>query len=174
MFGNSPGEAYVSSIWISTSMHRAGHIFESLRLHGDAAQTPKDIQHNQTPARSSTSQTRRLMSNGIISSHDVTRVVLEMVMSSRDEPTRRTQFAALRLTCKSWKEIVDSFTLRLSEDDFHVAIEEDHVESLCFLLTHESSHELLDRYQFLYLIVYALKNESTDIATTDCYQIWHR
>lgn len=48
------------------------------------------------------------MFNGIISSQDVTKVVLEMAMNTRNKSAQRRQFAVLRLTCKLWKNIGES------------------------------------------------------------------
>ncbi|PRP75983.1 hypothetical protein PROFUN_01699 [Planoprotostelium fungivorum] len=76
-------------------------------------------------------QGRQLMSNGIISSHDVTKLILDIVMGEYSTDATRRQFAILRLTCKLWKDIgetlydkqallmfsVDSFTDWMSNDD---------------------------------------------------------
>ncbi|PRP85853.1 putative ankyrin repeat protein [Planoprotostelium fungivorum] len=104
---------------------------------------------------------KQLMSNGIISSKDVTKVILHMI-------------TVLRLTCKLWKDIggtfdgrrplltfsVDSFTHWLSDHDLLSAVEGGNIESLRFLL---SRVELNPSREDIKLLSEATKKDSTEI-----------
>ncbi|PRP76604.1 hypothetical protein PROFUN_14981 [Planoprotostelium fungivorum] len=76
---------------------------------------------------------QQVTTNGVISTHDITRVILDTVLN---EPViqwmssvlkshnrrRRKQFAVLRSTCKLWKNIVDKLTDWLTDDDLVLAL----------------------------------------------------
>ncbi|PRP77531.1 putative ankyrin repeat-containing protein [Planoprotostelium fungivorum] len=88
---------------------------------------------------------------GIITSQDITRVILHSVLnrdlesevylhsarklSYPESQNTRKQFALLRSTCKLWKDIVDGFTDWLTEDDLLLAVRGCKVDSVRFLLT---------------------------------------
>ncbi|PRP75204.1 centrosomal protein [Planoprotostelium fungivorum] len=96
---------------------------------------------------------RQVTMNGIITSHDITRVILHTVLNrgielevllhrkrKRSCPEshntwRRKQFVLLRSTCKLWKDVVDGFTDWLTEDDLLLAVRDCMVDSVRFLLT---------------------------------------
>ncbi|PRP78651.1 ankyrin repeat domain-containing protein 50-like [Planoprotostelium fungivorum] len=101
------------------------------------------------------------MSNGIVSSsHDVTKVILHLALDVESPNTKRKQFAVLRLRCKLWKDIVDSLTDCLSDDDLLLAVEGGNVESLRFLLTRA---ELDPSSKDIELLCNASKGASTEI-----------
>ncbi|PRP82607.1 putative ankyrin repeat-containing protein [Planoprotostelium fungivorum] len=93
-----------------------------------------------------------LMTDGIITSHDLTRAILHAVLNERvgsqiqlhwkrrrfcpeSHSSRREQFAILRSTCKLWKDIVDGFTDWLADYDLFLAVRGCKIDSLRFLLT---------------------------------------
>ncbi|PRP86042.1 LMBR1-like region-containing protein [Planoprotostelium fungivorum] len=98
------------------------------------------------------SQQRQMISNGIISSHDITKVVLDFC-----------NFAILRLTCKLWKDIVDSFTGCLTNFDLLLAVERDNIESLRFLSTR---NELDPSSEDNELLINVVQRDSTEMQET--------
>ncbi|PRP86035.1 hypothetical protein PROFUN_05806 [Planoprotostelium fungivorum] len=59
------------------------------------------------------------------------------------------QFAILRMTCKLWKDIVDSFTDWLTKYDLPLAIERGNIESLRFLSTRNELDPCIEDIQLL-------------------------
>ncbi|PRP76167.1 putative ankyrin repeat protein [Planoprotostelium fungivorum] len=104
---------------------------------------------------------RQLMSNGIISSYDVTKVILHTALEIESPDTKRKQFAILRMMCKLWKDIVDSFTDCLIRGDLFLAVKGGKMESLRFLLTRA---ELDSSSRDIGLLYSASTGESTEIA----------
>ncbi|PRP88836.1 hypothetical protein PROFUN_00304 [Planoprotostelium fungivorum] len=95
--------------------------------------------HNPALTNDQAPMRRQLMSDGLISSsYDVTKVILHLALQIKSPDTKRKQFAILRLTCKSWKDIGETVDRRQAVLTFSVDSFTDclgNVESLRFLLT---------------------------------------
>ncbi|PRP80658.1 putative ankyrin [Planoprotostelium fungivorum] len=91
------------------------------------------------------------MANRIITSHDVTRVILRTVLNKDADDSLcihenklckcfehnikwRKRFATIRRTCKLWRDIADSLSDRLTDIDMSLAVKDCKIDSIRYLL----------------------------------------
>ncbi|PRP83731.1 putative ankyrin repeat protein [Planoprotostelium fungivorum] len=87
------------------------------------------------------------MTNGVLSNHDVTRIILEMLIRGEGNSGRRIAIARFRRTCKMWKEMgelarplfhlilsVDTSADWLNYDDLLAALERRSVDTVRYLV----------------------------------------